>query len=114
MFQQPIIQVIENAVADALDALFGGIDAFHGSPAFFHHQLLLGRKLTSCGQRGKFHVNLFLACQLLLHIAVFILQVEDNLVFHCLLVQIFVDVWTECAFRHALDGIVGVALVFLQ
>ncbi len=98
VLQQSVVQVIENAVAYALDALFGGIDAFHGSPAFFHHQFLLGGKLTPCGQRGKFHVNLFLARQLLLHIAVFILQVEYHLVFHCLLVQVFVDIWTESAF----------------
>ena len=50
----------------------------------------------------------------MLYVAVFILQVEDNLVFHGLFVQILVNIRAEGTFRHALDAVEHIAFVFLQ
>ena len=114
MLQQAKSHIIKDAITDTFDALLCRIDFFQGCPSVFHHFTLLVGQLTSGCQCSQLLVNFLLVGKLLFYVAVFILQVEDNLVFHGLFVEIFVNVRPKCAFRHALDAIIHVTFIFLQ
>ena len=106
VLQQAKSHIVKDAITDTLDALLCRIDFFQGCPSVFHHFTLLVGQLTSGCQCSQLLVNFLLVGKLLFYVSVFILQVEDNLVFHGLFVEIFVNVRPKCAFRHALDSIV--------
>ena len=114
MLKQTKSYIVKNAIANTLDALLGGIDFLQGSPAVFHHLALLVGQLTSGCQCSQLLVNFLLVGKLLFYVAVFVLQVEDNLVFHGLFVQILVDIRAKGALRHALDTVIHITFVFLQ